>query len=94
MAGERIGIRYCGGCNPRFDRVAFKRQIEARFPDDSFEPAGTDAAQRAALVICGCPACCVNVADLAQMPLVMAGYQDTPDSVACRLRAALEKDAP
>ncbi len=24
----KIGIKYCGGCNPRYDRVALVKQIE------------------------------------------------------------------
>ncbi len=92
MAGERIGVRYCGGCNPRFDRVALEKQIEARFPDCIFKVAEAGTGCDAVLVICGCPARCVNVADLAQIPLVMVAYQDTPDSAANRLRAALDQN--
>ncbi|MFV0497692.1 MAG: hypothetical protein ACK5L0_05960 [Candidatus Fimivivens sp.] len=88
---DKIGIRYCGGCNPRFDRVALEKQIEARFLDCTFEPVVRSVDCDAALIICGCPARCVNVADLsqAQIPLVIVGHQDTPDGVSNRLRAAL-----
>ena len=32
--GERvvIGLRYCGGCNPRYDRVALAKEMAACFP--------------------------------------------------------------
>ena len=34
-----VGIKYCGGCNPRYDRVAAARRLEAAFPGLTFTPA-------------------------------------------------------
>lgn len=28
--GLRVGLKYCGGCNPRYDRVALAEDIKAR----------------------------------------------------------------
>lgn len=63
-----IGVRYCGGCNPRFDRVVFVKRLETLLPDIRFETAraGTDYA--AALVVCGCRTKCANVGDLPVPP--------------------------
>ncbi|WP_312637115.1 hypothetical protein [Oscillibacter sp.] len=91
MAGERIGLRYCGGCNPRFDRVALVEQVQICFPEDIFELADASSGQSAVLVIHGCPSNCVNVTDLEGLPLVTAGYQDTPEDVSRRLWAALRR---
>lgn len=62
MAGNvRIGVRYCGGCNPRYDRVALVKQVAGCFPGVDFVPAQPGEHYPAALVVCGCPALCVNV---------------------------------
>lgn len=29
----RVGLKYCGGCNPAYDRVEMIQQIQARCPD-------------------------------------------------------------
>ena len=37
MADRRqIGVRYCGGCNPRYDRVALVKRIGGFFPEAEF----------------------------------------------------------
>ena len=36
----RIGIKYCGGCNPRYDRVAAVKELQQRHPEWKIEPAG------------------------------------------------------
>ena len=28
-----IGLRYCGGCNSRYDRVALVKRLESFFPE-------------------------------------------------------------
>ena len=35
----RVGLRYCGGCNPRFDRVAAAGRLAAACPQAALEPA-------------------------------------------------------
>ena len=54
-----IAVKYCGGCNPRYDRVQFVRDLQENFPEIEF--AGVDAPDPDfALVVCGCPVCCVS----------------------------------
>ena len=33
----KIGVRFCGGCNPRYDRGAFYNEIIECYPDHDFE---------------------------------------------------------
>ena len=57
----QIGIKYCGGCNPEYDRVALIRQIQERLKDKadfvSWEGGGIDLV----LVVCGCSTSCVDL---------------------------------
>lgn len=57
-----IGLRYCGGCNPRYDRVAAVERLRARLPSAELRPAAPG--QRAVLVVCGCPARCAGTSGL------------------------------
>ncbi|HWS43288.1 MAG TPA: hypothetical protein VN421_09425 [Pseudoflavonifractor sp.] len=61
---DKIGVRYCGGCNSRYDRVALVRRLEAQFPGWGFVPARPQAEYAALVVVCGCPARCVNISSL------------------------------
>lgn len=79
--GERrpVGVRYCGGCNPRYDRVAAVERLRARLPAVELRPAGPG--QRAALVVCGCPVGCAGVQDLDVPPealVYVTGEADLP----------------
>ena len=64
MADHRpeVGVRFCGGCNPRYDRVAELARLAARFPHLRFVPA--TGVQPLVLLVCGCSAQCVEREDL------------------------------
>lgn len=55
--GKTIAVYYCGGCNPRYDRVAAVRALEARFPAVRFVLPDAGVCQ-GALAVCGCTAGC------------------------------------
>ena len=59
MAKAKIGIRYCGGCNPRYERVEMVRQIES-LPGDRFLFVRHDQKNLDGLIaVNGCPRACV-----------------------------------
>lgn len=53
-----VGVRYCGGCNPTFDRVAavegLFRKVEGKARAVGYREDGIQAL----LVVCGCPTAC------------------------------------
>lgn len=55
-----IGIKYCGGCNPRYDRVAQVEQLKARFPQHTYVSAAAASDCDVWLVVCGCTAACAD----------------------------------
>ena len=55
-----IGIRYCGGCNPRYDRTAAVRSLQEQFPKLKF-CLQTEDGYDGYLAICGCTAGCARV---------------------------------
>ena len=59
-----VAIKYCGGCNPRFDRAAAAKRLAADFPGLTVEHARSGTAADLLVVLCGCPARCADVSSL------------------------------
>lgn len=89
----QIGIRYCGGCNPRFDRVALVRRLAAWFPQADFQPVKAGVPYAAAVVVCGCTAQCAGTADLNVPPQRLIRVCDDADQLD-RARQLLEELLP
>ena len=51
------GVRYCGGCNPRYDRTALVGRLAERCPNVRFVRAEAGREYDALLVVGGCCAC-------------------------------------
>ena len=86
----QVGVRYCGGCNPRYDRTALVRRLQSFFPEQAFVPAEQGKAYPAVLVVCGCTSRCANVSGLISPALIcLSGFEDLlPDRE--KLRQALQ----
>ncbi|MDO4517975.1 MAG: hypothetical protein Q4B78_02070 [Bacillota bacterium] len=54
----KCGIKFCGGCNPRYQRGDAYRQIKDSLPEIDFSYAEEDDKYDNLLVIGGCSACC------------------------------------
>jgi hypothetical protein len=57
----KIGLKYCGGCNPDYDRVAMKDQIEKILQDkiEFVSPESDDGEM--ILAIMGCKMACADL---------------------------------
>jgi hypothetical protein len=66
---KRVGVKYCGGCNPGLDRRAAYEQVKAEVADMAgergidvvFETAEEGIAYDALLVVCGCANRCASI---------------------------------
>lgn len=55
----RIGVKYCGGCNPRYDRTGLVARLQAALGAGvSWEKAAAEDTPDVVLVVCGCTAAC------------------------------------
>ena len=52
----KVRVKYCGGCNPRYDRKAEVARLRAAFPDIEFAETGDEGPFDHVVVICGCSA--------------------------------------
>ncbi|SCY65539.1 hypothetical protein [Desulfoluna spongiiphila] len=67
---RRIGLKYCGGCAPRYDRVAQVKAIEREL-HDLVTLLSPDAERlEAVLIVAGCPTCCVETRDFCPLPVL------------------------
>lgn len=55
-----VGVKYCGGCNPRYERVEFVRTLAEDVPAAQFVPARPGEPCDRLLVVCGCHARCAD----------------------------------
>ena len=56
----KCGIKFCGGCNPRYERGEASRKIQKDCSEIDFSHANEDETDDHLLVIGGCPACCAS----------------------------------
>ncbi|HZK61162.1 MAG TPA: hypothetical protein VFC41_03745 [Anaerovoracaceae bacterium] len=57
----KCGVRFCGGCNPKYDRGAAYELIKQDLQEKiQFEYAQEDIVYDILLVIGGCPNCCAS----------------------------------
>ncbi len=55
-----IGVKFCGGCNPMYDRGKLYKRIMGAYAEHSFEAADEAKNYETLLTICGCERACVN----------------------------------
>ncbi len=55
-----IGLKYCGGCNPYYDREAEVKKLQLRCEGVEFEAYRTERAYAKIFLICGCPRTCIR----------------------------------
>ena len=54
-----IGVKFCGGCNPQYDRLQFLESVKKEFSGrHEFELAKEGINYEGLLVLGGCPNCC------------------------------------
>ncbi len=55
----RVAVKYCGGCNPRYDRAALIKRLRDEVPDVGVVRPGGEEVDVVA-VMCGCAVACAE----------------------------------
>ncbi|MBV1758662.1 MAG: hypothetical protein KMY55_12590 [Dethiosulfatibacter sp.] len=55
-----IGIKYCGGCNPRYNRLEFVSQLKKIASHHNYK-SHSEGFSDVNLVVCGCKRACANL---------------------------------
>ncbi len=61
-------VKYCGGCNPRYDRTAAVKRLEARL-GTPIPPVQPGQRYDEVYVMCGCSARCADVSGITAQTL-------------------------
>lgn len=87
MDRVRIGIKYCGGCNPYYDRVGVVEEIKERL-GERFLFLRHDEKDLAGLIaVSGCSrACATKNLELGSLPSYSMAEADSLDSLIAWLR--------
>lgn len=56
----KIGVKYCGGCNPRYDRKNIVTKLKNEYEDLIIELINKDEIYDLVIVLCGCTSCCIS----------------------------------
>jgi len=57
---KRIGVKYCGGCNPAYERVEMVEKVQFRLGDQFFFHRYGDEEGEALILVSGCPRACAG----------------------------------
>jgi hypothetical protein len=57
---KRIGIKYCGGCNPGYERVEMIEKVQFRLGDQFLFHRYRDEDIEALILVSGCPRACAG----------------------------------
>lgn len=58
-----IAVKYCGGCNPRYDRTEILKKLRRDFPNHIVRVGGEEQPPDIVAVVCGCESQCVSHKD-------------------------------
>lgn len=54
-----VAVKYCGGCNPRYDRAKMVDELQKQYPRITITGAG-EPEPDLVLVVCGCSSRCAD----------------------------------
>ncbi|MGA2936157.1 MAG: hypothetical protein ABSF52_03550 [Syntrophobacteraceae bacterium] len=58
---KRIGVRYCGGCNPQIERSRFVDELKKKLAGDLRFAIGCSREKwELGILVCGCPVACAD----------------------------------
>ena len=87
----KVGVRYCGGCNPRYERTDFLKYVEDRLQSVDFENAEEGVLYDALLVICGCSSQCASCLELeSKRGIVKVRHEDDREEAINSLMELME----
>ena len=76
-----IGIKFCGGCNPAFDRVAAVERIKREFEGKAeFVPPDSETAEMV-LAVMGCGNACAELGEIKGKQIILITEDSKVDAV-------------
>ena len=73
-----IGVKFCGGCNPMYDRGKLYDRIRSEYAEHDFETADPAKEYESLLVICGCERACPDVSKYKAVRTIRVSENEIP----------------
>ena len=86
-------MKYCGGCNPAYDRVAYVRRIQAAAGDRIEWVSPDEVGFTTIMLVCGCDKQCVKMAEYEERGCRIVRVRDSCRAPSEILSLLLEEDA-
>lgn len=88
----KIGVKYCGGCNPNYERREILRWLKRDYPTIQTEAVREGVFYDICLVICGCRETCSDYSYLKQQyEVLIIRDPEEYEKVSNRIREKLKK---
>ena len=88
----KVRVKYCGGCNPRYDRRAVAKSLAKTLPEAEFLETHMDGPVDFVAVLCGCPSACAAHEDLqGRCGKIVASSEEEAANLEKALEAMLKK---
>ncbi len=68
-AAVTVGLKYCGGCKPNYDRVALVEDLQRRLDGQAVWVRADDPAAELILAVHGCLTACADLAPCQAQPI-------------------------
>jgi hypothetical protein len=72
----KVGIKYCGGCNPDYDRVALVKQLESRLQGKVEFVSHENADLDLVLAVEGCKTACADLSSFDEKKIRMISQSE------------------
>ena len=89
MIPKRVGIKYCGGCNPSYDRVKRVEGIAAALRPQAFLVSYEASPFELLLIVNGCPKACADRRDIRALCPKALALQDEAAGLEKEILSAL-----
>ena len=83
-----FGVKYCGGCNPRYNRTTFFDKVKERCPDVEFQYIQPEVCYDQLIVICGCTS---KFADISQIQVTGETFKISEENQLEQLIAKIQQ---
>ena len=88
MKANKIALKFCGGCNPNYDRLELLNRLKKTLEPDLEWVAYTDQNADKVLIICGCATQCAEVRQIPQQKRIWISDENHLEDLIASLKKA------
>ena len=88
---KTIRLKFCGGCNPEYDRLAVAENIQRRLTAAGYRLVGADESADGVVAVCGCACACADVGHIDRGRVFFVGSPAMADCLLAKLTGGVVK---